>query len=354
MTRNALLVVVSTLMALAVCEGLLRLVSSDDLPEADAYVLDPHTGKRLRPGWSGEEFGTFVRINSKGLRNPETPYEKPRDTYRILALGDSWTFGFRMEEEEAYPRQLERILNERMRRRGVGRRVEVINSGVIGYSTHQEAAYFRVEGYRYAADAVVVAFYPVNDAEDKSSRYERYNRLRGIHPWLLDLYTFPRQLHLRQFWKGARRVLKQRIAELRLEVADRLGHEDPRAMAILEGDWTHRYQAGHRGWELAQEGLADIGETARRIGARGLVVLLPDVLDLERYEDRYHPRVARVVREAATSAGLEWLDLLDVFRAYRGREEEVVLIGQRHPNAAGYGRIASAVADALERASPAP
>jgi lysophospholipase L1-like esterase len=348
MARNLLLAAASTLLALAICEAALRVFLSRELPRPDAYVLDPDTGKRLRPGWSGDEFGTFVRVSSRGLRNPETPYEKPPGTYRILALGDSWTFGFRMEEEEAWPRVLGRILNERLGARRLAPRVEVINAGVIGYSTYQEAAYFRVEGQRYSPDLVIVAFYPVNDAEDKSSRYERYRRLREIHPLALELYTLPHKLYLRQFWKGARRELKRRAAEVRLAVASRLGLEDARAVATLEGDWTHRYRPGHQGWALAQVGLLDIGETAREIGSAGLVVLLPDVLDLARYEDRYHPRVEPLVRGAVRAAGLDWLDLVGAFREFRGLEDVVRLAGQRHPNAFGYERVAGEVADAVE------
>jgi hypothetical protein len=98
----------SILLALALCEWLLRVFGAEVLPQPDLYLTDPDVGKRMRPGWEGSEFEGPVKINSKGLRNPETPYEKPEGVYRIVALGDSWTFGFRMNEPDAYPRQLER------------------------------------------------------------------------------------------------------------------------------------------------------------------------------------------------------------------------------------------------------
>ena len=109
----------SLVVTLAVCEGLLRVFGAGVLPEARSVrrtIAD--VGKRMRPGWTGDEFEAPVTINSKGLRNPEIPYEKPANTYRILALGDSWTFGFRMNEPDAYPRQLERILQADAAARG--------------------------------------------------------------------------------------------------------------------------------------------------------------------------------------------------------------------------------------------
>jgi lysophospholipase L1-like esterase len=349
MARNVLVTVAAVVVALALCEGFLRLVWGDVLPKSDVYWIDPVIGKRMRPGWSGSEFGAPVQVNSHGLRSPETTYEKPPGTYRILALGDSWTFGFRMTEENSFPRKLERMLNTRLAAREGHPRVEVINSGVVGYSTRQEATYFQVEGKRYSPDLVIVAFYPVNDAEDKSSRYIRYQRLRDIHPWVLEAYTFPRKLYLRQFWKGMRITLKLRLAEMRLWLAEKRDSDDPGAQAILENDWTHRFAEGRKGWRLAKEGMRDIGETSRDLGAHGLVVLLPDVEDLGRYEDRYHPLVASVVRATVEDAGLDWLDLLDVFRPFRGEEDEIRLVGQRHPNAYGYERIAEAIADTVER-----
>src|SRR5262249_2088779 len=161
------------LLTAALLEGVLRLLGRDLLPDPDLYVEDADMGKRMRPGWEGNEFGAPVKINSKGLRNPEVDYAKPPGTYRGLALGGSGTFGFRMKEPDSYPRQLERALQEWGRERGDPRRFEVINTGVIGYSTDQEAAYLRVEGERYQPDLVVVAYYPVNDTHNKLYRYAR-------------------------------------------------------------------------------------------------------------------------------------------------------------------------------------
>ena len=143
MLRNTLLVAVSLLLALALCEGLLRIFGQEMLPKPGLYELDPETGKRMRPGWTGNEFGAPVEINSLGLRNPEISYARTPGRYRILALGDSWTFGFRLEEPDSYPRQLETVLNQRARASGEPANIEVINSGVIGYSTAQEAASLR-------------------------------------------------------------------------------------------------------------------------------------------------------------------------------------------------------------------
>lgn len=38
-------------------------------------------------------------MNSKGIRGPEYPYEKPPEEFRILFLGDSYAEGYAVEFE---------------------------------------------------------------------------------------------------------------------------------------------------------------------------------------------------------------------------------------------------------------
>jgi lysophospholipase L1-like esterase len=346
---NLGLLLLSLLITGGLLEGVLRLLGRDLLPRPDLYVDDPVVGKRMRPGWEGDEFGAPVRINSRGLRSPEVEYARPPGVYRVLALGDSWTFGFRIPEVDTYPRQLERALQERARLRGDPRRFEVINAGVIGYSSDQEAAYLRVEGHRYQPDLVVVAFYPVNDTDSKLRKYARYARLREIHPCVYEAYAFPRRLYLREFVSGARRIIKQRVGQARLSVAERFGLEDEEALALAENDWTGPYREPGPAWEATKTALAEIGDLGRRHGNETLLVLLPDTLDLARYSDRYHSVVAPMVRDAAAAAGMAFYDLEPSFRPWRERNAEIRMDGQRHPNAFGYGLIADAVAAEIER-----
>jgi hypothetical protein len=64
-----------------------------------------------------------LTTNSEGLRAPEIG-PKRRGTTRIIALGDSVTHGWGVEDDETYPARLQALLRER------GHDVEVINAGV--------------------------------------------------------------------------------------------------------------------------------------------------------------------------------------------------------------------------------
>jgi lysophospholipase L1-like esterase len=144
-------------------------------------------------------------------------------------------------------------------------------------------------------------------------------------------------------------MLKRHLGQARVAVAERLGVEDEGGVALVENDWTGPYRNGDPDWESTKTALAQIGEHGRQHGHETLVALLPDALDLARYSDRYHPRVAPLVRDAVAASGAAFFDLEPIFRPWRDRNAEVRMEGQRHPNAFGYGLIANAVAEEIER-----
>jgi lysophospholipase L1-like esterase len=86
---------------------------------------------RTIPGSEANLFESVVTINTLGFRGPEVAAEK-EDVYRIVALGESTTFGFTMEQhDEPWPEVLERLLRERS---GFSRKIEVINAGLPGFT----------------------------------------------------------------------------------------------------------------------------------------------------------------------------------------------------------------------------
>jgi lysophospholipase L1-like esterase len=94
------------------------------------------------------------RTNARGYNTPEVALDKPEGALRIVALGDSSTFGWGVQPEETYPRRLEALL----RARHPGRVVEVINLGVCGYSSFQGMILMRREALRYRPDIVTLSY----------------------------------------------------------------------------------------------------------------------------------------------------------------------------------------------------
>src|SRR5215469_15014635 len=59
------------------------------------------------------EFSVDVRLNALGFREPHLPSPKPPGVLRVVALGDSFTRGYGVEEHQAWPRRLETVLDAR-------------------------------------------------------------------------------------------------------------------------------------------------------------------------------------------------------------------------------------------------
>jgi hypothetical protein len=78
---------------------------------------------------------------------------------RVLVIGDSYTWGYAVAEEEAFPQVAERLLRDRGRAD-----IEVINAGVPDYNSRQERQLLEQLLPIYQPDAVFLA-YVVNDAE---------------------------------------------------------------------------------------------------------------------------------------------------------------------------------------------
>jgi lysophospholipase L1-like esterase len=89
---------------------------------------------RLRPNNHAFLMQCPVSINSNGFRGREISVEKG-DIYRIVALGESTTFGMTFgPNDKPWPELLEQMIRERLNTR---RLVEVINAGTPAYSLRE-------------------------------------------------------------------------------------------------------------------------------------------------------------------------------------------------------------------------
>jgi len=85
--------------------------------------------------------------------------EKPPDTYRIITLGDSFTFGDHVNTGEAWPTQLENLLNA-SQPCSKYTRYEVLNLGLRGFDIQDEVERYRLRGQKYRPDLVIWMLIP--------------------------------------------------------------------------------------------------------------------------------------------------------------------------------------------------
>lgn len=286
---------------------------------------NPRLRFELRPG-SAVRAEVDYRVNAEGLRGVETTVEKPAGVRRVAVLGDSIAFGYWVAEEEAFPRQLEAMLNEAG---GADGRVEVLNFGVPGYNLDQEIEALRMKALAFAPDLVVVAFC-LNDLEGLFS-YEL-----GL---VQDRAARGRSLsgRLREFFLGRSLLfswVEYRLSELEAR------RSFVRARNPLDGP-LYAEAVGQQ--QAALEGkLAVLQSLLAARGIPGVVVVFPVLgAKLERYP---HRELHRAVVEAAERSGLAAVDLLDCFAGYDFRQLRVDVV---HPSPLGHRVAAHAVRDAL-------
>jgi lysophospholipase L1-like esterase len=152
---NLALVIFSTALAFFITELALRLMGWDPMyvsPErAHFWKYDSQLGWANQPGQEGvfqtPQFRTTVHVNQKGLRDSNHTYDRANNTGRILVLGDSFAWGYGVEEAQRFSQVLQTSMG-----------VEVINAGVSGYSTDQELLWYRSEGVKYNPDLLILVF----------------------------------------------------------------------------------------------------------------------------------------------------------------------------------------------------
>lgn len=123
-------------------------------PASFFLEYDPDIGWVNRAGAEGvsgtaRDVGAFnVRINSLGYRGKEVAVPKPAEVRRIAFLGDSNTFGYGVQEGQRFSD----ILAQHQ-----PASTEIVNLGVFGYGTEQEAIYLERHALGLSPDMVVLA-----------------------------------------------------------------------------------------------------------------------------------------------------------------------------------------------------
>lgn len=143
-------------LALLVLEGIFRLFREHD-PLKDVRQTQAQT--LMKPGLSFHslssvpgEFDYTAQINRDGYRGADILSPKPVGTLRILAVGDSFTFGVGSPDDQTIPFLLEKDLKAK------GYSVEVVNAGIGGEGTLQHYENIKRIHLKHQPDLVVLLF----------------------------------------------------------------------------------------------------------------------------------------------------------------------------------------------------
>ncbi|MBI4353860.1 MAG: hypothetical protein HY595_01355 [Candidatus Omnitrophica bacterium] len=261
--RRVLLFLSAVLIALLSAEWLVRLRVpynvygwTRQIAQETISMPSPTLGYVNRPGASvrfrNKEFDTHVTINSRGLRDREYPYEES-NPFRIVVLGDSFAFGWGVEQAEC----VTEVLEERYLQG-----TDVINLSVSGYGTLQELRLFQEDGVKYHPDLVLVLWFS-NDLDERIPEVYFHNgRMSEV-----DLPRTRWSKHLR-LWLLRHSYAFTLLRETRNDLNRRWFKRRPsiaEAASRDEDDWRLM-----RGW------LTELRDSAGAHGATLMVVGIPD------------------------------------------------------------------------------
>jgi hypothetical protein len=265
-------------------------------------------------------FAVEFRYNTVFFRERElTP--KAAGVIRVVLLGDSFTEGQGVKENDTTARRLEALLNA-----SGGRRWEVLNCARRGADFPSLLKMF--EKILPLEPDVVVHAMVLNDAE----RSKDFEARRGLmNDWILD-----RRRLLAGQDSGRPAVLSSRLVDF---VGDRVqswrvGRETTQWYLDLYGP------PNQDGWARTQDDLRDMDRRLRERGGRFLVASWPLLVDLGAYP---FAAADETIARFCESAGIPRLDLRPALQGHTAESLWVHAV-DHHPNEIAHRLAAEALA----------
>lgn len=323
----------------------------------------PGRGYELVPLARGTGWGTEVEINSHGFRGPEVALAAPGRT-RIVALGDSVTFGNDLAYAETWPAVLERELRASQAASGG---IDVLNLGLGGYDTSQEVATLEALGLAFRPAHVILG-YCVNDVGVVSMSMEtpfveadRANPLYAsrIAQWLhlcsveraqaRALFERNREESYARAFASEIEALDERILPELAELRAAVEHAPAADQDLATRRIPPRWYASERRLGRLQHAFGRLAALAAEHGFAVTVLLIPYL-----EEDPLIERGFGLVRELAEVRGFRVVEARDLIpgadlAALRIRAGDPV-----HPNARGHALLARALAATLPAGPAGP
>jgi len=326
--RRAGLVGLGLALSLGACELITRIIplSVDSFPPI--YQAHPVRQFDLRPLAAGRSFrGIAYRVNADGLRDRHYPFDKG-PMRRILVAGDSVTMGYGLPADATYPKRLEQLLNASQDRR----RTDVLNFGINGYNTFQEASLLAEKGPAYQPDLIVIGLLS-NDFAEGPTPF----RVEGGE--LLDPDSAGVPLAMKRWLR--RSSLYWLIGQLRTQ-GWRPWQRGPQAAGRIDADRA----VFERSWVVYRGTLVSLTDTASRANAALLFCYLPSRIEVlsGRPSQPYHSAVAAY----AETTGAAFVDMTAMFVAsWRSAAELFLPADPVHLSRAGHQMVAERLREYL-------
>ncbi len=329
------------------------------------------------------DFDYVARTNSMGLRGDEIPPKRP-GVLRVLAIGDSYVFGWGVNLADTWVAQLNAMFN------GAGREVEIINGGMLGNGPVEYAERAECLIPTVRPDLVLVCILQGSDLVETPSEFHRFPNLSLlVRDWSRRRNTPPPSEVV--VWKGeATREFeageaKKRFEQMPPEQRSRFDRLDETVkQAFFDGKLNSGMVDGATKWprwyiDIADDTNEALGEKtqtlaamvlrieriARRFGARAWTVLMPEgpfvnhaaITNWGRLGFELTPELfgsetpERHIGSASEQAGVPFVNLAAAFRAH-GNDAGLYFVLDSHMTPAGHRLVAETLFPLLAKEAP--
>lgn len=376
-TKRLGLLALSSLVALLIAEASMRVFMPTFSPLSfDLFYRDSNGQLRLEPlarrQHAHPEWNVAVQINHEGFRDIDAHPAAGQPV--ALGLGDSVTFGWGVEYEDAFLTRLEGAMG------GPRAGVRVVKTGTPGTGTTDHLVLLHTLLPQYPrVDMVLLGFNIGNDftdvAEGGASQFDVVDGLlvrrgesgagQGLFArgkgWL-KRKSYVAQLAAQWLWQGERRRTEATAVQNR-----------PHAGLAKRDYWLQRFNQIHlresfpprlqQGVDATLAALAEMQQLARDRDARFLLVVIPRSIqvydtDRQRYTEAFGAapgdwdmeRPQRILAEWARQHGAESLDLLPALRqAASAAAERLYYFPDSHLTRAGHRVVAERLHEYLRQ-----
>jgi lysophospholipase L1-like esterase len=302
---------------------------------------DPHPSRRftLRPSQDAYTYGARASVGSDGFRvSGAAAVGEATQAPLIVALGDSFTFGLGVEDQETWPARLEAELEQ-----ALGSDIRVLNAGTISYGVFQEMDLLLERALSEQPVVVVHALYwndfmnaapprPLDPPAVTEDGYFTWDGIggRGFRAWISEISN-------RSALLFASKSVIRRILSGAPEATTDYGREYDRLLSsgLAEQDW-----------DILRAFYRDLKDLGKERAFVPFAVILPviDLVDGIEAANLYRQGATQILREA----GVPFVDAFAVWDEQALGEEQFLPQGRdAHLNAEGYRRLSAAIAAGL-------
>lgn len=275
-------------------------------------------------------FGVFTRIGGRSFHLREVLKQSPRteEAYRILFLGDSFTFGTGLEDPRVvFVARIEDRLNREKPRPGIAD-YEVFNGGVPGSLTHKWKILLKHAARRFQPDLVVAVFFLRDGVRGVSTVGQIRKIRREMAAFSADGSFLYRHSHAYRFFR------------------------DRAALRRVSREYLGKLQNGYLGspeetaeWRRARANLLDMRDRTAARGARFVMVIFPALYQLD--DDYPLKGVCDEIERFCRENDIEVISLLPTYMHEDGPSLWVSPFNQ-HPNPRGHALAADAIYEFIQ------